>query len=376
MAEDSGQEKTEEPTSKRLADARKKGQIPRSRELNTAVVLITGSLTVWLLGSYFGQRLLTMMRKAFSIEREVIFSPNGVATQFEAALWDMLTLLAPFLAIMLCAALLAPILLGGWAVSWESVAPKLNKLDPIQGLARMFSLRSLVELLKSLLKFSLIFLVSWLLYWVFIDEFLRLSGMPLDVALSRSLSLIGLCFFLLSVSLLVIAAIDVPYQLWDHQRKLKMSLQEIKDEMKETEGSPEIKARIRRVQMEMAQRRMMEQVPKADVVVTNPDHYAVALRYDPNQSGAPRVVAKGTDALAARIRRAALDAGIPLLAAPPLARALYYSTPLDREIPQGLYLAVAQVLVYVYQLKSARNQGWQAPQPPTDWPIPDDLRHD
>jgi flagellar biosynthetic protein FlhB len=181
---------------------------------------------------------------------------------------------------------------------------------------------------------------------------------------------------ILSASLIVVVVIDVPYQLWDHSKKLKMTLQEIKDEMKESEGSPEVKGRLRRMQMEMAQNRMMAEVPKADVIVTNPSHYAVALKYDQNSNSAPKLVAKGVDLMAAQIRNIAIGANVPLLASPPLARALYYATDLNKEIPQGLYLAVAQVLAYVYQLKTARQHHWDEPLPPRDIKVPEEFKQD
>ena len=182
-------------------------------------------------------------------------------------------------------------------------------------------------------------------------------------------------FIALSASMLVIAAVDVPFQLWDHARQLRMSKQDVREESKDLEGRPEIKGRIRNMQREMARRRMMDEVPKADVVVTNPTHYAVALRYQQDKMSAPRVVAMGADLVAANIRAKAQEHGVTLLEAPPLARALFFNAELDKEIPAGLYLAVAQVLAYVYQLKAARKYGGITPQAPKDLPVPDELQH-
>jgi flagellar biosynthetic protein FlhB len=229
---------------------------------------------------------------------------------------------------------------------------------------------------KALLKILLVFAVAFALYGSYIGELLGLGAEPLEQSIGHSLTIIGMCFLLLSASLVLIAVIDVPYQLWDHSKKLKMTLQEIKDEYKESEGSPEVKGRQRRMQMEMAQNRMMAEVPKADVIVTNPSHYAVALKYDQNSNSAPKLVAKGVDLIAAQIRNAAIGAEVPLVASPPLARALYYSTELDKEIPQGLYLAVAQILAYVYQLKAAQKNRWAAPLPPEDINVPDEFKRD
>lgn len=376
MSEDSDQEKTEEPTSKRLEDARKQGQIARSRELNTFAMLIASAILLLMMGGQMGSGLLNIMREQFQLKREVIFDPLSPVIQLKHVMLDALLLIAPFIAVMVVVAVISPLALGGWIFSWESIAPKLERLDPIKGIARMFSLRGLIELLKALLKFLLILIVAFLLYRHFIGELIGLGAEPIDQSILHSLHIVGLCFLVLSASLIVVVMIDVPYQLWDHNRKLKMTLQEIKDEMKETEGKPEVKGRQRRIQMEMAQNRMMAQVPKADVVVTNPSHFAVALKYDMNSRGAPILVAKGADLMAAQIRSLAAGAKVPLVAAPPLARALYYSTDIDREIPQGLYVAVAQVLAYVYQLKTAKENHWDEPPLPQNIQVPDEFKRD
>jgi flagellar biosynthetic protein FlhB len=374
MAEDSGQDKSEEPTGKRLDDARKKGQVARSKELNTCVMLITGATMLLVMGDHIGQGMLKMMTSSFQLSRETIFSPESMYLNLRQSLIDGVLLLAPFFIVMVIVALLGPIAMGGWVFSWDALTPKLEKLDPIQGMARLFSVRGLIELVKALLKFMLVFFVSAILFNSVMNELLGLSSELPKQAIRHALEAIGFCNLILSASLLIIVMFDVPYQLWDHSQKLKMTKQEVRDEMKESEGSPEIKGRQRRIQMEMAQRRMMEQVPLADVVVTNPTHFAVALKYDQNSNAAPRVVAKGTDLIAAQIRNLATGAKVPLVTAPPLARALYYSTELKEEIPQGLFLAVAQVLAYVFQLKTARSQGWAEPLAPGDLPIPEEYR--
>ncbi len=374
MAEDSDQEKTEEPTSKRLEDARKKGQIARSRELNTFVMLMTSAALLLMLGEKMGNSLLTMMRTQFQLSRKIIFDPASPVIYFKQLMIDGVMLMAPFIAVLVIAAIVAPLALGGWVFSWEAITPKFEKLDPIKGIARMFALRGLIELIKALLKFLLILVVAVALSKHFLADLIGLGSVPLEQSISHGLNIIGICFLVLSASLIVVVVFDVPYQLWDHSKKLKMTLQEIKDEHKESEGSPEVKARQRRIQMSMAQNRMMTEVPKADVIVTNPSHYAVALKYDPNSNGAPTLVAKGVDLMAAQIRSLATGANVPLVASPPLARALYYSTEIDKEIPAGLYLAVAQVLAYVYQLKTARQNHWDAPLPPGDIKVPDEFK--
>jgi flagellar biosynthetic protein FlhB len=376
MAEDSDQEKTEEPTSKRLEDAQKKGQIARSRELNTFVMLITSAILLLMLGEQMGNRLLVIMRTQFQLSREIIFDPLSPVIYLKQNMIDGVMLIAPFIAVMVVAAIVAPLALGGWVFSWEALAPKLEKLDPVKGISRMFALRGLIELIKALLKFLLIFMVAVILSGHFLKELAGLGAEPLEQAISHALNIISICFLVLSASLIVVALIDVPYQLWDHSKKLKMTLQEIKDESKESQGRPEVKSRQRRIQMDMAQNRMMTQVPKADVIVTNPSHYAVALKYDQNSNGAPKLVAKGVDLIAAQIRLLANGANVPLVASPPLARALYYSTELDKEIPKELYLAVAQVLAYIYQLKIARENNWDEPLPPGNIKVPEHFRQD
>lgn len=376
MAEDSDQEKTEEPTGKRLEDAKKKGQIARSRELNTFAMMIASASLLLMQGEEIGKGLLGMMRAEFSVNRATIFDPASITLHFKQEMIDVLMLIAPFFALMVVVAIVAPLSLGGWIFSWEAISPKLEKMDPIKGIPRLFALRGLVEMLKALLKILLVFAVAVALYRSFIGELLGLGAEPVDQSIGHSLNIIGMCFLLLSASLVVIAMIDVPYQLWDHSKKLKMTLQEIKDEHKDSEGSPEVKGRQRRMQMDMAQNRMMAEVPKADVIVTNPSHYAVALRYDQNSNSAPKLVAKGVDLIAAQIRNVAIGAEVPLVASPPLARALYYSTEIDKEIPQGLYLAVAQILAYVYQLKAAQKNNWRAPLPPGDINVPDEFKRD
>ncbi len=376
MAEDSDQEKTEEPTSKRLEDAQKKGQIARSRELNTFVMLITSAILLLMLGEQMGNRLLAIMRTQFQLNREIIFDPLSPVIYLKQNMIEGVMLIAPFIAVMVVAAIVAPLALGGWVFSWDALAPKLEKLDPVKGLSRMFALRGLIELVKALLKFLLIFMVAVILSRHFLKELAGLGAEPLEQAISHALNIISICFLVLSASLIVVALIDVPYQLWDHSKKLKMTLQEIKDESKESQGRPEVKSRQRRIQMDMAQNRMMTQVPKADVIVTNPSHYAVALKYDQNSNGAPKLVAKGVDLIAAQIRLLANGANVPLVASPPLARALYYSTGLDKEIPKELYLAVAQVLAYIYQLKIARENNWDEPLPPGNIKVPEHFRQD
>ncbi|MFU8789579.1 MAG: flagellar biosynthesis protein FlhB [Methylobacter sp.] len=369
-------DKTEEPTGKRLADSKKKGQIARSRELNTVAMLMASATFLMMQGQKIGEGLIELMRTQFQLTRAVIFDPASPALHFKQTMIDGLMLLIPFFALMVFVAIVAPISMGGWVFSWEAIAFKASKMNPITGFGRIFSVRGLVELFKAMLKIGLVFMVSTFLYRAFIGELLGLDAEPIDEAIHHALTLISICILILSSSLILVAMIDVPYQLWDHSTKLKMSKQEIKDEHKESEGSPEVKGRQRRAQMDLAQSRMMAEVPKADVIVTNPSHYAIALRYDQASNSAPKLVAKGVDLIAAQIRNIAIAADVPLVASPQLARALYYSTEIDREIPQGLYLAVAQILAYVYQLKATQKSDWRPPVPPEDIDVPNEFKRD
>lgn len=374
MADDSGQDKTEDATSKRLSDSRKKGQVPRSKELNTFVTMIVSAALFFYLGRYMVSGLVDMMKHQFELSREVIFDPNAPIMYFETAIVEGYSVIAPLMIILMIADLLTPLLMGGWNFADEALQPKFSKLNPLQGIKKIIGIQGVVELIKAIIKVILIGFVAWNLFKVYFDDFMSLSRLNLDQALFRTGEILVMSVLVLSSTLLLLVLIDVPYQLWNHQRQLKMTKQEVRDEVKESEGSPELKGKIRQMQMQAAQRRMMEAVPSADVIVTNPTHFAVALKYDPNGSGAPILVAKGTDLVAAQIRNLALANKVTLVAAPSLARALYYSTELNQEIPRGLFLAVAQVLAYVFQLRAATQNGLGKPVPPSDVQVPDEFR--
>lgn len=376
MAEESGQERTEEPTAKRLNDARQKGQIARSRELNTMGVLLVGSGGLLLMGETMIREIADSMTRGLSLERKHGFDLVAMVNLLQEQIASALLTLLPLFVLLTAIAFLAPMALGGWSFSVQAMAFKWSKMNPIKGLGRIFAWRGVVELLKAMGKFLIIGSAVVLFIWIHGADFLALGAMDIEPALAGAANLLGWAFLNISLALIVLALIDVPFQIWDHQRQLKMTRQEIKDEYKETEGHPEVRAKIRNTQREMAQRRMMQEVPKADVVVTNPTHYAVALRYDQAGMGAPRVVAKGSDLVAAEIRRIAQTSNVPLASAPPLARALFFSTELNHEIPAGLYHAVAQVLAYVFQLKRKPGPKPKDPIEMIDLPIPEDLRHD
>ena len=377
MAEsESGADKSEEPTSKRLEESRKKGQIARSRELNTVVVTMAGIGGLLVYGGDFGQALLELMRGNFALSRDVLLDDRSMALYLLASGKMALEAIMPLLVILLIAAVLGPIALGGWLFSPEAMAPKASRMNPASGLKRMFSTHALVELLKALAKFTVILLVALAVLSADQDDLLAIANQPLEVAIINSAELVGWSMLWMACGLILIAAVDVPFQLWDHKQKLMMTKQEVRDEYKDSEGKPEVKSRIRQMQREMAERRMMAAIPTADVVITNPTHFAVALKYDPAKGTAPVLLAKGGDFMALKIREIAQQHKVMVLESPGLARAVYFSTELDQEIPAGLYLAVAQVLAYVYQLKQFRSGKGKRPGPLPDLPIPPDLRRD
>ncbi len=377
MAEnEDGQEKTEQPSSKRLSDAKKKGQVPRSRELNTMAVTLGGAFVLIGMSGRLSQDMWGIMTDNFAVSRAEVFDPMAMMHHLSDAIVDAVWMLLPFFGALMVIAVLVSVALGGMTFSAEALAPKLDKLNPIKGMKRVFSVKGLVELLKALAKFMLIAGVTALVLRSSLEQFVGLSRMDVIQAMAEVGTLIGWSFIIIASTLVLIALVDVPFQLWDHRQQLRMTRQELRDEMKETEGRPEVKGRIRSMQRELAYRRMMEEVPKADVVVTNPTHFAVALSYDQGKMAAPKVVAKGKELVAANIRKVAMEHKVPLIESPVLARALYYSTELGDVIPAGLYLAVAKLLAYVYQLRVYRREGGMEPVIPTDLPVPDDLRRD
>jgi len=375
MAEESenGQEKTEQPTPKRLQDAKKKGQIPRSRELTTTLLMLFAALGMLMFGGYMGEGIVGLLEWSFQPGREEIFDPKEPIARVHEALGRGLLIVAPFAGLMMLVALIGPVALGGWTFSAQPMIPKPEKMNPVKGIKRIFGPKALIELAKGVAKILVVGSVAALFFYLFQQELRSLALAPLQSAMAHAIELFFIAFFILAASLIVVVAVDVPYQLWDHQKKLRMTRQEVKDEFKQTEGKPEVKGKIRQLQREAAQRRMMEKVPEADVVVTNPTHYSVALQYDQLKMRAPRVIALGKDQVALRIREIASENGIPLFEAPPLARALYHTTDIDQEIPAGLYMAVAQVLAYIYQLRAARGGQGEAPRRPAP-DIPEEFR--
>ncbi len=350
MAEEQFQERTEPATPKRLQEARDKGQIARSRELNAMAVTLAGAAAVFALGEGMVGGVTDIMAANLSLPRLAVLSPEQMLVQLKEAVLSATVMLAPWLTLLTVVAVLAPLSLGGWSFSAEAMKFKGERINPVAGLKRLFAMRGLVELLKALAKFALVGTIAVLVLNWLADEFIGLGRQSLLMALSHSAWLMATAFVLFSAGLILIAAVDVPFQIWDHGKKLRMTRQEVKDELKETEGRPEVRGKIRALQQETANRRMLEDIPIASVVVTNPTHYAVALRYDAEEMGAPVVVAKGADLMALKIREIAGEHGVPIFEAPPLARALYASAEVGDEIAERLYVAVAQVLTYIYQL--------------------------
>jgi flagellar biosynthetic protein FlhB len=376
MSKDTGQERTERATPKRLREAREKGQIARSRDLNSLILLLAASGGMLVFGRTMLDGMVRQMYSGFMIPREAIFDSSALQQSMGKAMIDALHSFLPFLLLLFFAALLAPMALGGWSFSPKAVIPNWGKLNPAKGIGRMFSRRAPVEGLKAFAKFAVVAVASVILLSQWAGEIFMLGSEPLRSGLAHTAHIVGWSFLAVSSVLVLIAAVDVPFQLWDHSNKLKMTKQEVKDEQKQTEGNPEVKGRIRAVQRQMSQQRMMADIPTADVVVTNPTHYAVALRYDQEGSGAPVVVAKGADLIAGQIRKVAAANEVAIVEAPPLARALYFNTDIGQEIPAGLYVAVAQLLAYIYQLKHMDTTGRETPAPPADLPVPEELlRH-
>jgi flagellar biosynthetic protein FlhB len=369
------QERTERPTAKRLEKAREEGQVCRSAELNAAAVLLVTAGSLHFLGGSVSATLLDVMKSALNISPTEAVDPALALSAAAAQMLRALIACAPVLGLTMVAALVAPLALGGWNLSFDALAPNFTRLDPIAGFGRFFSAHGAVELGKAFGKFLIVATIAVAVLRKQSPHLLALGAKPLPAAIAQAATLASDALLAVSGGLVLIAAIDVPWQLWQYSDRLKMSRDEIRQEFKESEGAPEVRSRIRRTQREFARRRMMHEVPKADVVVVNPTHFAVALRYDESRMRAPLVVAKGTDLIAARIREIATEHAIPIFEAPPLARALHHSVEIGGEIPATLYAAVAQVLTYIYQLKATRTSGARPPAPPAIDPGIDPTRH-
>jgi flagellar biosynthesis protein FlhB len=354
MAEESGAEKTEDPTARKLRNARDEGQVARSIELPAAAVTIGAVLVMFMMGGFLIKHMAEIFASGFKFDRKTLDNPDLMVTTFAHHLGESFLLIVPILMVTVVLAILSSGATGGYLFSLKSILPNFGKLSPLAGFKRMFGTHAAVELLKAILKFTLVALVLWALVSRQMDAMMKLGQMALEPALTAAGWMIAESALWLSLSLMIIALIDAPYQKYSYIKRMRMTKQEVIDEMKDMEGRPEVKQQIRRRQREMANNRMLQKVKDADVVITNPEHFAVALSYDPTGDGAPILLAKGSDHMAARIREEALKHDVEMFAAPPLARALYFSTEVDYPVPESLYLAVAQVIAYVFSLADVR----------------------
>ena len=369
-------EKTEDPTGKRLEEARNKGQIARSRELSTTLVLVASSLMFLLFGSFIAEALFAISGRMFTLSRDETYDPTHMFSAWGVAISEVSVPVISFMLVSMIAGIYGSIALGGYNFTWYSAAPRFSKLNPLSGFKRMFGVNGLVELLKAFAKFIVIGAMALISLSLFQDEALHLDQEIYPLNIFHALDMIEWAFFLLTLGMVPIALFDVPYQSYKHNEQMKMTKQQVKDERKNSEGDPQVKGRIRKLQYQAATRRMMQEVPKADVVVTNPTHYSVALKYDEHGVRAPVVIAKGSDELAMHIRKIATAHDVPLIPSPMLTRAIYYTTEVDEEIPHKLFMAVAQVLAYVFQLKKYKAGKAKRPKPlARDLPIPPDMRY-
>ncbi|AME23352.1 MAG: flagellar biosynthesis protein FlhB [Pseudomonadota bacterium] len=373
MAEESDLEKTESATPKRLDKAREEGQVARSRELASFALLSAGFFGVYGMSGPINQHLQSILRGALTFNHNTVLDTNQMLIGAAAAGKEGFFALFPVLALTALAAVIAPMALGGWLLTTKPLSPNFGRLNPISGLGKIFSSQGPIALGMSILKTLVVGgLAGWAM-WHRKEEVLGLVTKPLSLALADAMHLIVVCCGMAIAGLFLVAALDVPYQLWTHAKKLRMSKEEVKREHRESDGDPHVKGRIRAQQRAAARRRMMTAIPTADVIVTNPTHFAVALKYADGEMRAPKVVAKGVNLVAARIRELGREHNIPLLEAPPLARALYHNVEINREIPGALYGAVAQVLAWVYQLRKFKENGGERPDEPDNLEVPPEL---
>ncbi|MGN0921448.1 MAG: flagellar biosynthesis protein FlhB [Cellvibrio sp.] len=378
MAEegDNSQEKTEEASPRKIEKAREEGQVPRSRDLTTTFVLMLAICGIWMTAEFIGRKIIGITSESFTLTRAEIFDVNTMISHLVQAIYQGLLSITPLMIALLIASVVGPIALGGWNFSNKAIEPKLSRMDPLAGLKRMFSIKSLIELAKSIFKVAIIMATTFALLKFFAQSIFRINDADVENAIIHSLDISLMATLILAAVTIAIAAVDVPIQLFEYNKKLKMSRQDQKDEYKETEGKPEVKGRVRQLQREIAQRRMMANVPEADVVITNPTHFSVALKYDPDTMDTPILLAKGGDHLALKIREIAKAHQIEILESPALARSVYYTTEVDESIPEGLFMAVAQVLAYIFQLRAYRKGKGQRPVYPRNLPIPKDMQYD
>lgn len=373
MSQDSDQEKTESPTAHRLEKAREEGQIPRSRELTSILMLVTGLSILWVGGEWMGRKLGALVADGLVFNHSVVSDTSQMLNQIANLLMQAVLAILPMMFGLVVMAIAAPMLLGGLVISGKSIKFDFGKMNPIKGLAKLVSAQSAAELLKAVLKATLVGVVTWLYIWHHWAEMLRLISESPVTALASALNMIAMCSILVVLGLSPMVGFDVFFQVYSYFKNLRMSRQDIMDEHKQQEGDPHVKGRIRQQMRAAARRRMMQDVPKADVIVTNPTHYSVALQYDEKKMSAPKVLAKGAGEIALRIRELGKEHRIPILEAPPLARALYRHSEIGQHIPGTLYAAVAEVLAWVWQLRRWKVEGGLIPKRPVKLPVPDGL---
>lgn len=373
MAEDSDLERTEPASQRRIEQAREKGQVARSRELTTVAVLLAAGGGVMSMGGTMMEHMRALVKNGLTLERAAVFDPTRMTSLLYQQSLDILMTFLPFLGLMLVATVASSVVVSGWLFTFDALLPDFSRVNPMKGISRVISWTGMVEMFKAVIKAALIGGVAVWVMWHDVEGVVALASEPLERGVAHLASLVGFTFMAVSGSMLLVVAIDVPFQLWNHAKQLRMTKEDLRQEAKETEGDPMVKGRIRQLQREAARRRMMAEVPKADVIVTNPTHYAVALRYQEGRMGAPQVIAKGAALVAQRIRELGEENHVPILEAPPLARALFRHAELGQEIPAKLYTAVAEVLAYVYQLRRYQTQGGTQPEAPRELPVPPEL---
>lgn len=371
--QDTSEERTEEPTAKKLEKAREDGQVVRSQELSVAAMMIGIASFMYIFGGAMVVQLSQVFAAGFTFDRKMVFSENLLPAAFGSQAMSGLLVAVPIFALAVVIAFIAAGMLGGFNFSMKALAPKASKINPLSGLKRIFGTKALVDLSKAIVKFSLVGAVLYLVVSSQFEQLIGIGFMDMQPAMNKAGDIIAGGAVLVTLTLIIAAAIDVPYQLYEHSQKMKMTKQEVKDEFKDTEGRPEVKAQIRRKQREMAMGQMMDAVGGADVIIVNPEHFAVALSYDPSSNGAPTVVAKGVDFLARGIRERAGDNAVPVFLSPTLARALYFTTDVNQSIPESLYYAVAQVIAYVFSLNSLGRGAAVAEKPNPE--VPQGMRY-
>jgi len=370
---DSEEEKTESATPHRLEKAREEGQVPRSRELTSVLMLVAGLGILWMGGESMARKIGQLLAQGLVFDHSVVSDTSQMLHLIGRLFVQAVYTLIPMMAGLVLVAIAAPMLLGGVLISGKAIKFDMGKMNPIKGLGKLVSAQTATELGKSILKAVLVGCVTWLYVRHNWPEMMRLMSESPYTALASSLNMIAMCCVLIVLGLSPMVGFDVFWQLYSYYKGLRMTRQEIRDEYKQQEGDPHIKGKIRQQMRAAARRRMMADVPKADVIVTNPTHYSVALQYDEKKMSAPKVIAKGAGEVALRIRELGKEHRIPVLEAPPLARALYRHSEIGQHIPGTLYAAVAEVLAWVWQLRRWKLEGGLAPKKPANLPVPEAL---